>query len=139
MDDDANAIVFDSFALLAYLGGEPAMERVKQVLRQAATGRWTVFLSIISLGEVLYITERERGITRAHAVLAAIDRLPLQILPANREDVLAAAHIKARFPLSYADAFVAAVAQSRQAVIFTGDPEFRHVEGMVTVEWLPQA
>jgi predicted nucleic acid-binding protein len=55
---------------------------------------------------------------------------------ASRETVLAAAHVKARFPLSYADAFVVAAAQHNGAVIVTGDPEFAAVESVPRVEWL---
>jgi ribonuclease VapC len=51
-------------------------------------------------------------------------------------DVLEAARIKARLPISYADAFAVATAQRERAVIVTGDPEFRKVEHLVTVKWL---
>jgi len=35
-----------------------------------------------------------------------------------------------------ADAFAVALAQSRQATLLTGDPEFHKVENLVTVDWL---
>jgi hypothetical protein len=54
---------------------------------------------------VLYITELERGLFQAHKVLAAIDQFPLQIIPATRASVLAAAHVKASYPISYSDGF----------------------------------
>ena len=44
--------------------------------------------------------------------------------------------IKAGHALSYADAFAAALARSLNAVLITGDPEFRSVESLVRVEWL---
>jgi hypothetical protein len=52
--------------------------------------------------------------------------------------VLAAAHVKARFSLSYADAFAVVSARDCGAVILTGDPEFAPVveAGMVEVDWL---
>ena len=49
---------------------------------------------------------------------------------------LEAAHIKASHPLSYADAFVVAVAINQKAIVLTGDPEFESVETLVNVEWL---
>ena len=97
-------------------------------------------MSIINLGEVLYITEREQGLFQAQKVLAAIDQLPLQIMPATRTAVIAAAHIKALYPISYADSFAAAAAQQHNGVLLTGDPEFRKIEktGLVEMEWLPR-
>jgi len=136
---DIRTYVLDSFATLAYLEGEAGMETVKAKLRQAEIDKCVIFLSIINLGEVLYITERERGITMARAVLATIDQLPIHLLTADRQAVLAAAHIKASHRLSYADAFVVAAAQEHQAIILTGDPEFRSVERLITIEWLPQS
>lgn len=132
--------VLDSFALLAYLDGEAGMPRVRAVLEGAAVRRHLVYVSLINLGEALYITERERGLVEARRALGAIDQLPLQVVDVTRSTVLAAAHIKARFPMSYADAFAVVAAQDHEGVVMTGDPEFRPVAdaGLVAVEWLPR-
>lgn len=134
------AYVLDSFALLAYLEGEVGMPRVRSVLEGASAQRCAVYLSLINLGEVLYITERERGTIEARRVLGAIDQLPLEVVDVSRSTVLAAAHVKARFSIAYADAFAVIVAQDHGAVVMTGDPEFRPLAdaGLVTVEWLPR-
>jgi ribonuclease VapC len=129
--------VLDSYALLAYLEGEPGMPRVREILDHSAEGHCVACLSLINLGEVLYITERESDVTKAQEVLAAVEQLPIEILPASRDAVLAAAHIKARSPVSYADAFAIAAAEERGGTILTGDPEFGAVAGLVSVEWLP--
>jgi predicted nucleic acid-binding protein len=47
-----------------------------------------------------------------------------------------AAHIKAHRAVSYADAFVVALAQQHGAHVVTGDPEFKMVEDLVSVYWL---
>ena len=59
-------------------------------------------------------------------------------LPYCRAEVLAAAHIKACCPISYADAFAVVTAQDYHCVLLTGDPEFHAVEadGLIAVEWL---
>jgi len=134
------AYVLDSFALLAYLEGEAGMSRVRSVLEGAEARRHLVYLSLINLGEALYITERERGLVEARRTLGAIDQLPLAIVDVSRSTVLAAAHIKARFPISYADAFAVIAAQDHGGVVMTGDPEFRPLAdaGLVAVEWLPR-
>jgi len=135
-----SAYVLDSFALLAYFEGEPGMPRVRSVLEGAEAHRHTVYLSLINLGEAIYITERERGLVEARRALGAVDQLPLQIVEVSRSTVLAAAHIKARFPISYADAFAAVADRDHGGVVMTGDPEFRPLAdvGLVAVEWLPR-
>ena len=102
----------------------------------AVQNRCSVYPSIINLGEVLYITERERGLPKAQAVLTRVEGLPVEILPATRDAVLEAAHIKAQYPISYVDAFTVAAAQTMGAWILTGDMEFEAVEELVQVEWL---
>jgi predicted nucleic acid-binding protein len=137
MNAERPVTVLDSFALLAYLGREPGMGRVQSGLLEAAQGNGEVVMSIINLGEVLYITERELGLPKAQAVLAAVEQLPLQILPASKDAVLSAAHIKANHRLSYADAFAAGAALDTGGTILTGDPEFQAIQGLVKIEWLP--
>jgi PIN domain nuclease of toxin-antitoxin system len=131
--------ILDSFGLLAYFGAEPGESQVKGVLARAAAGQVVTYLSVVNLGEVAYITEREQGVLAARRALAAIDQLPIKLVEADRRMALAAAHVKAQHPISYADAFAVATAQLMQAPILTGDPEFHKVEHLVTVEWLPQA
>ena len=78
------AYVLDSFALLAYLDGEPGMTRVRSMLEGAKARRHTVYLSLINLGEVLYITERERGLVEARRTLGAVDQLLVLLPPIPR-------------------------------------------------------
>jgi predicted nucleic acid-binding protein len=130
--------VLDSFAVLAYLDSEIGGERVQMMLQEASRGKAQVMLSIINLGEVLYITEREVGLVPAQAALAAIEQLPIEILPVTKEAVLAAAHVKANYPVAYADAFAIVAARESSGAIITGDPEFQAIQELVAVEWLVQ-
>jgi len=136
MNDDAAVYVLDSFALLVHLDGEEGMERVRCILVKASQEICRVVHSVINLGEVLYITEREVGLTKAQAVLASVEQLPIEILPATREAVLAAAHVKANCSVVYADAFAVAAAIESGGTILTGVRDFEQVEGLVKVEWL---
>ena len=130
----------DSYALLAYFEGEKGKSHIEKLLYSAESGKCVLHLSMINLGEVLYITERERGRITAIRTLAAIDQLPLHIEPVSRTLMLAAAHLKASNAISYADAFAAATAQEFDCVLLTGDPEFRTLAraGFIKVEWLKQ-
>lgn len=128
--------LLDSYALLAYLTDEPGGERVQEVLSLARSHKCRLVMSLINLGEVLYITERTRGLPSAQAVQALVESLPLELLEASRDVILDTAHIKASHALSYADAFAVASAMRESATILTGDPEYQEVEDLVRVEWL---
>lgn len=140
MSDRTTVFILDSFALLAYLGGEVGEERVKEILHEASLGEGRALMSLINLGEVVYITERERGLAKAQEVLALVEQLSVEILPADRQTVLAAAHIKADYPVAYADAFSIAAAQEHEGTLITGDPDFESVKDIVQIEWIgPQS
>ncbi len=132
----ATDFVLDSFAFLAYLNDESGADTVERLLASAAHGASKGWMTVINAGEVLCATERRRGTTAARAAIALLDLLGIRIVDANRQLTFAAAHIKAGHALSYADAFATALAQDLNAVLITGDPEFRSVESLVRVEWL---
>jgi len=128
--------VLDSFALLAYFQAEPGGKQVKDLLKEASAEKTSAFLSAINIGEILYITERKLGRDSAENILKDIFRLPLKLADASMDRVIGAAHVKARFPVSYADAFVIALAQEIEATIVTADPEFKKVESLASILWL---
>ncbi len=138
MVDEPKGYVLDSFALLTYFGNEPGAETVEQLLGQAQNQTVTLHLSLVNLGEVYYITQRERGRDIAVTTLALIDQLPIHQQAIDRPRVLAAATLKANHAISYADAFAAALAQQLQGPVVTGDPEFQKVAALVEILWLPQ-
>ncbi len=139
MSENLPVYVLDSHALLAYLEGETGQDQIISLLDDARLGRAHLAICLINWGEVLYITERERGLMATQRVIAAVDQLPLTLVPVDRNLTLAAAHVKARYSLAYADAFVVALARMQHATIVTGDPEFHLVEGLVRVRWLSSA
>lgn len=131
-------VVVDSFALLAYLQAEPGMPEVKALLSQALIGDVEVYLSLINYGEVLYTTERRRGVLQTRQLIAVLDQLPIILAEPDRAITVAAAHLKARYAISYADAFALALAERLGAALVTGDPEFRAVKTNTEIIWLPR-
>jgi ribonuclease VapC len=136
VSDSTADFILDSYALLAYLGGEPGEARVKEILHDASLDEIRVLMSLINLGEVVYITERERGMAKAQEVLAMVEQLPIEVLPVDRQTVLAAAHVKANHPVAYADAFAIEAAQKLEGSLITGDPEFETVQELIQIEWI---
>lgn len=128
--------ILDSYALLAYFQGEMSGSRVRDILKDASSRNASVFLSVISLGEIYYIIARKRGVETAGAIIKDISHIPIDLVDATKERVLAAALVKANHPVSYADAFVVAAAEELSATIVTGDPEFRETESRAAVLWI---
>lgn len=108
--------VLDAWAIVAWLRGESAYERVRQALDEGAICSW------INLGEALYSETRQRGF---EAASSAIDELETA-LAAEEPDadlVRAAAAIKVGGGISYADCFAVATAERHGLPLLTGDPE----------------
>ena len=122
--------------MLAFLNKESGFEKVRSLLRQAESSNEPLLMNEINIGEVYYITARTRSLELAEDFLNRLETLPVQIVTNSYAHVLEAARLKARLPISYADAFAVATAIRMNAAIVTGDPEFRRVEQLVSVNWL---
>ena len=130
------AYVLDSYAILAVTRRELPADRVLQLMAESRHQHW---MSVINLGEVYYRTVREATIEDAVNVLAWLRQMPIQLMEVDIGMAIAAAELKAAYPLSYADCFAAALAQRIDAKVITGDFEFEQLEraGIVEIEWLP--
>jgi len=115
---------------------EPAVARVREVVKEANLEKVQLLISIINVGEVYYRAGRLRGKKVADHVLLRISQLPLTIVSADNDTVIAAAGIKMAYPIAYADAFAVEVARRWEGVLLTGDSEFAKVQDFVRVEWL---
>jgi PIN domain nuclease of toxin-antitoxin system len=128
--------VLDSYAILALLGEETGSDKVATILRQAQKEIALALITWVNVGEVAYIVERRWGTGQVSRVLGNLEATKISIVPVERDLALVAAHIKAEHSLSYADAFAAALAIREKAVLVTGDPEFRALEPLLTIEWI---
>ena len=125
--------VLDSYAILAFLQQEAGWARTKELLQAAASGDIELHMSAINLAEVQYlITRRGRDVPQR---LAALESLPLKVASADAY-LPQIVDLKAKYPLSLADCFAAALALDLNCPLVTGDPEFHLLESVITVEWL---
>jgi ribonuclease VapC len=129
-------MVLDSYALLAYLRGEPGGERVRDLLDRASQKSAPLHMTEVNYAEVKYITLRKAGAHAWREISAGLPALPITFHPADRELSDLAAEFKAGNGLSLADAFAAALAKQRQAELVTGDPEFNALEDQIRIHWL---
>ena len=82
------------------------------------------------------MTKRRFGDQKKVEILGRIYQLGLKILPAPEPLVFKAAELKEEYPISYADCFALTCAQEHSAILVTGDPEFKKVVHLVSIQWI---
>lgn len=134
-------MVFDAFALIAWLQGESGARQVEEWLVKAEHNDVEIFVSIINLGEVYYRLQKIGKFEAAEEFLGDIRTraIPIRVAPATNRRVWAAARLKAKYPIAYADGFAAALAQELHSPLLTGDRDFELLakDGSLQVVWLP--
>ena len=131
------AYVLDSSAWLTLIEDEPGSKIVQGILEQARDGEAVVFVSFMSFMEVYYITLQECDEKEALARVNLIAVLPVLRVESNEALNVMAAEFKAAHRLSVADAWIAALAKERDAMLVHKDPEFKQVEDEIQVLELP--
>jgi|SRR5215831_17617386 len=130
------AIAFDSWAVLAYLEGEPSAGKVADHIADAHEQSIPLFISVVNAGEVWYIIAREASVSDADSSIKELRHLGIEFVDADWTLAHEAGGFKARYKMSFADCFAAALAKQKKALLLTGDPEFRQIETLITIDWL---
>jgi ribonuclease VapC len=130
------AVVLDSHALLAFFRGETAALQVKDLLHKAAAADRPLHMSEVNYAELKYMLIKKDGANAWAQAADILTSLPIEFYPADRPHADAAADFKARFKISLADAFAAALAKEKKAELLTGDPEFKQLEKEIKINWL---
>jgi predicted nucleic acid-binding protein len=128
--------VLDSYALVAFFENEAGAQRVEEIIKEMLVGKAKGYLCIVNWGEIYYITLREQGDVQAGAVIRQIGKFPLLLMDVDRHLTYQAAKLKGKYPLAYADCFAAALAMKLKATLVTGDPEFRKLQDLLSIEWI---
>lgn len=128
--------VLDTFAVMSYLRREPGHEKVRNVILENLSGASASHMSVINLGELYYMQSRKSGAATAESSVKFVGRAGISIEPATTDRVMAAARLKARISMSYADAFAASLAGELGAILVTGDPEYKPLESSIDIFWI---
>lgn len=128
--------VLDTSALLTLHYNEAGSERVAGLLTQALEPETpvlpgvAVFACFMSLMEVLYRVWKTEGEAAGRAAYAACQALPVIWVHETPALLELAASLKARYPMSLGDAWIAATALQCDAVLVHKDPEFASVPAL---------
>lgn len=136
MPRNPKAFVLDSWAVIAYFEDEPAGGQIADLIANAHEGGIPVYMSVVNVGEVWYITAREISDADADTIVKELRDLRIQFKDANWELTLEASRFKSQHKLSYADCYAAALAKIKGANLITGDNEFRALEDQIKIQWV---
>ena len=128
--------LLDAYGLLLFLQKEGPYQVIKTIFRDAQSKNDPVLINEMSIGEIFHVTARNHSIEKAEAFLPLLEVLPMEIVSNNLEDILRAARIKGQYRVGYISALVTVTAERENAVLLTGDPEFRKVEDVINIKWL---
>ncbi len=128
--------VFDSFALIAYFRDEPGAEAMENLLVTAGKKDTPLHMTDVNYAEVKYSIVKKDGAEAWAEAAKILQGLPIDFHSTNRALADTAADFKARFKISLADAFAAALAKEKKAGLVTGDPEFKPLAKEIKINWL---
>lgn len=111
---------------------------MKRLLKEAERSGRPALMTAVNLGEVYIGVIHERGLEAAERIRADLRQAPIRVETVRERLAWRAGKIKASYPLSYADAFAAALTLERDGVLVSGDPDFGPLEGGegLRVHWL---
>ncbi len=139
MAQKLQALVFDSWAIMAYLEDEPSGAKVADMIVDARERSLPLLMSMVNAGEVWYLLARSASAAEADRTIVELRSLGIQLEPVEWSLAREAARYKSRHKMSFADCFAAALAKQKSAQLVTGDHEFDQVSGEVKIIWLSPA
>lgn len=128
--------VFDSYAFLAFFQLQKGHETISSMLTEISAGSAEGYMSVINLGEIFYMGYRKLGGVRANQGIKTILTMNIDMVNVNLEMSIQAAKLKATYKISYADAFAAALTQTKNGILITGDPEFKALEKIIKIRFI---
>jgi predicted nucleic acid-binding protein len=130
------ALVLDSWSVIAYLEHEPSGQPVADWMVNAHDEGIPIYMTVVNAGEVWYIIAREISEEEANTSIKELHELRIQFINVDWELTQEAARFKSKNRMSYADCYAAALAKVKKADLVTGDREFRAIESQIQIQWV---
>jgi len=129
--------VLDANAVIRYLTQDEASDKVALLIRESRQGNARLSMSVINLGESLYILMRSGDEAKALQSIRSLQQV-VSIAEADVERTIQAAMLKHHYKLGYADSFAAALAIEYNATLVSADPSFEKLERKLKWMKLPR-
>jgi len=128
--------VLDTWPILEWMNRrQPATDAVERLWDESLAASARLFMSAINAGEVYYFLRKTHSEGLAESWRALSTTVPATIEVPTADEIWDAALLKGKYPIAYADAFAAALAQKYRCPLVTGDPEFRSIPDL-ELEWI---
>jgi predicted nucleic acid-binding protein len=120
--------VLDANAVVRYfkVGNASGGEKVQDLFLQAQRNQARLAMSVINMGEVLYILIKNLDEQRALHYIRVLQH-GVTIVEADLNLTVQAAILKQRYKLGYADSFAVALALASDATLVSADPSFEKI------------
>jgi predicted nucleic acid-binding protein len=127
--------VLDANVVLRYFAVSEGQgtNKVRALFEQAERGQARLSMSVINLGEVLYVLLKHVGEARARHYVQVLQHV-VTIVEADAAQALGAAERKQKYKLGYAGSFAATLAVILKATLVSADPGFENLGK--TLKWL---
>ena len=133
----AERFVLDTSAWLALDEKEPGADEVEALLAKAWLGEVELHGCFVTLAELEYIRTQEQDAAQAAELLEFARSQPGTWHHSDDALCSAAAKLKAAQKLSFADSFIAALAQRLDAPLIHKDPEMEALGTLIKQRMLP--
>jgi predicted nucleic acid-binding protein len=117
--------VLDSNAVLRYFGVSAGQgtDKIRALFQQAERGQARLSMSVVNLGEVLYVLLKHVSEQQVRHYVQALQRVATMV-EADAAQALRAAEMKHNYKLGYADSFAATLSVTLKATLVSADPAF---------------
>ena len=129
--------LLDTSAIMALYQDEAGADAVEALLHKAKRKQIRLLLSFMSFMEVFYVSWRKEGKVLAHRTYLDLKMLPLERIEVTEPILLRAGELKATYPISLADSWIAATAEEYDATLLHKDPEFEALTDRISLQQLP--
>ena len=131
--------VLDANAVVRYLMvvQDDGSDKVASLIREARQGNVRLSMSVINMGESLYILMKSAEEDRALQSIRSLQQV-ISIADADVDRTVQASILKYRYKLGYADSFAAALAIEYNATLVSADPSFEKLERKLKWMKLPR-
>lgn len=129
--------VLDANALVRFFRRTPGFLQVRGLVQQAREGRAHLAISVVNLGETLYVLARYFGANQAMQCIQETKNA-VTIVPAEEQGAMDAATLRFNYKLGFADCFAAELAMRTGATLVTADPEFARLGKRLKILALPR-
>ena len=131
-------IILDTSAIITYFEGEEGKKTVEEFLIESASHEIELFIPFSAAIEFYYINFNSQGEETANQRFVMLMSLPVEVLKSIDEPyMIQAGRLKASYPISFADALIAAYVYLENASLVHKDPEYLALENEIDLITLP--